>query len=148
MTLAVCSARTQGLVSTASVVQSRRPSARLISVSLRSCASAGDEKHAATAAAVPAASTSAAVTNASCPSAPELTTQLTSRSWSSIDAPETLTANVTVPVVVVDSASTDDTTAVARQAGVEVVRCDRPGASVARNAGWQAARHEIVAYLV
>jgi len=43
-------------------------------------------------------------------------------------------------VVVVDDASSDDTAAVARQAGAEVVRLDRAsGPYVARNAGWERA---------
>lgn len=53
----------------------------------------------------------------------------------------------TVPVLVVDSASEDDTSAVAREAGVEVIRCELPGASVARNAGWRHARTPVVAFL-
>ena len=51
-------------------------------------------------------------------------------------------------LVVVDSASDDPeaTEAVAAEFGARVVRCSRPGETVARNAGWQAARHELVAY--
>lgn len=51
-------------------------------------------------------------------------------------------------IVVVDSCSRDDeTTAVAEAAGVRVVRCERPGASLARNTGWRAARHDLVAFV-
>jgi len=51
-------------------------------------------------------------------------------------------------LVVVDSASDDPdaTEAVAREMGARVVRCTRPGETVARNAGWRAAQHELVAY--
>ncbi|HEX5266206.1 MAG TPA: glycosyltransferase [Acidimicrobiales bacterium] len=49
--------------------------------------------------------------------------------------------------VVVDSASTAPTTAaVARAAGFEVVRCDEPGASRARNAGARSTAAPIVAF--
>jgi glycosyltransferase involved in cell wall biosynthesis len=51
-------------------------------------------------------------------------------------------------VVVVDSCSSDDSTrrtAIAR--GASVVTMAAPGASSARNAGWRAARHELVAFL-
>jgi glycosyltransferase involved in cell wall biosynthesis len=50
-------------------------------------------------------------------------------------------------VIVVDSASVGTGTAdVAREAGVRVLRCERPGASRARNVGWRAAAHPIVAF--
>ena len=51
-------------------------------------------------------------------------------------------------IVVVDSASDDPaaTEAVAAQYGARVVRCHRKGETVARNAGWRAARHDLVAY--
>jgi glycosyltransferase involved in cell wall biosynthesis len=51
-------------------------------------------------------------------------------------------------VVVVDSASPTAATAdVARAAGVRLVVAERPGASLARNLGWQAASHELVAFI-
>jgi glycosyltransferase involved in cell wall biosynthesis len=52
-------------------------------------------------------------------------------------------------VIVVDSASSDPgaVAAAAREAGATLVRCDRAGASLARNAGWRAARHDIVAFV-
>ena len=51
-------------------------------------------------------------------------------------------------VIVVDSCSSDDRTAeVARIFEVQLVRCDRPGASLARNAGWRRARHGVVAFV-
>lgn len=50
-------------------------------------------------------------------------------------------------VVVVDSASAgDDVADVGRQAGVQVLRCPRPGLSRARNAGWHAARHRVLVF--
>jgi len=50
-------------------------------------------------------------------------------------------------LVVVDSASRDDRTrAVAVEAGATVVRAERPGTSRARNLGWRAARHDLVAF--
>lgn len=50
-------------------------------------------------------------------------------------------------LVVVDAASTDSSVAaVAAAAGAVVVRSLQPGASAARNAGWRAARHELVAF--
>lgn len=50
-------------------------------------------------------------------------------------------------LLVVDSASTTTATQqVAAAAGARVVRCDRPGLSRARNAGWRAASHPIVAF--
>ena len=51
-------------------------------------------------------------------------------------------------VIVADSASDDDSVArTAEQHGVRVVRCDRPGASLARNAGWRAAERDVVAFI-
>ena len=51
-------------------------------------------------------------------------------------------------VIVVDSCSSDGRTAeVAGAFGVRLVRCDRPGASLARNAGWRLARHGFVAFV-
>ncbi|HVV75160.1 MAG TPA: glycosyltransferase family A protein [Mycobacteriales bacterium] len=52
-------------------------------------------------------------------------------------------------IVVADSASQDAAavTAAAQRAGARVVRCDRPGASLARNAGWRAATHDLVAFV-
>lgn len=50
-------------------------------------------------------------------------------------------------VIVVDSASAEPD-AVRRAAGdTTVLRCDRPGASLARNVGWQAARTDLVAFV-
>ena len=50
-------------------------------------------------------------------------------------------------LVVVDSASADGRTAgVAIRAGARLIRCERPGASRARNAGWRAARHPVIAF--
>jgi GT2 family glycosyltransferase len=50
-------------------------------------------------------------------------------------------------VIVVDSASTGPQTGiVARERGASVVRLEQPGASRARNAGWRAARHPLVAF--
>jgi glycosyltransferase involved in cell wall biosynthesis len=50
-------------------------------------------------------------------------------------------------LLVVDSASTDGTTAsVASAAGARVVRADRRGSSLARNIGWRSARHDLVAF--
>lgn len=51
-------------------------------------------------------------------------------------------------LIVVDSASDDpaDTEQVAQELGARVVRCQRPGETVARNAGWRAATHDLVAY--
>jgi glycosyltransferase involved in cell wall biosynthesis len=52
-------------------------------------------------------------------------------------------------IVVVDSASRD-AGAVARAAsaaGARLVRCERAGASLARNSGWRAARHDLVAFI-
>lgn len=51
-------------------------------------------------------------------------------------------------VVVVDSCSRDDSTRdTAARHGATVVTMPAPGASSARNAGWRAARHELVAFL-
>jgi GT2 family glycosyltransferase len=51
-------------------------------------------------------------------------------------------------IIVVDSGSRGpDTTAVARANGVRLVRCDVAGASLARNAGWRAAAHDVVAFI-
>ncbi|MDQ1705378.1 MAG: hypothetical protein QOF18_1744 [Frankiaceae bacterium] len=51
-------------------------------------------------------------------------------------------------IVVVDSASADPaaTERIAAAHGARVERALRPGASVARNDGWRAARHELVAF--
>lgn len=50
-------------------------------------------------------------------------------------------------VVVVDSASVDPAVrSVAEEAGATVVRCDRPGTSRARNAGWRAAASDVVLF--
>jgi GT2 family glycosyltransferase len=51
-------------------------------------------------------------------------------------------------VVVADSASTsDETRRTAGAHGVRYVRCERPGASRARNAGWTVATNEVVAFV-
>lgn len=51
-------------------------------------------------------------------------------------------------VIVVDSCSRGPETAeLAARYGFGLVRCDRPGASRARNAGWRAARHGVVAFV-
>lgn len=51
-------------------------------------------------------------------------------------------------IVVADSASTDlRVREVAEAQGARYVRCDLPGASRARNAGWRACRREIVAFI-
>lgn len=50
-------------------------------------------------------------------------------------------------IIVVDSCSTsEEVRAVAEGAGAVVIRCDQPGASRARNAGWKVATTEIVAF--
>jgi glycosyltransferase involved in cell wall biosynthesis len=50
-------------------------------------------------------------------------------------------------VVVVDSASTTwEMGDIARDAGARALRVDYPGASRARNAGWRAARHALIAF--
>jgi glycosyltransferase involved in cell wall biosynthesis len=50
-------------------------------------------------------------------------------------------------LIVVDSASTDPRVRdVAEAVGARYVRCDRPGAALARNAGWRAARNELIAF--
>ncbi|HVU61363.1 MAG TPA: glycosyltransferase [Mycobacteriales bacterium] len=52
-------------------------------------------------------------------------------------------------ILVVDSASGDAAAvaAAAHEAGATLVRCDRAGASLARNAGWRAARNDLVAFV-
>jgi glycosyltransferase involved in cell wall biosynthesis len=51
-------------------------------------------------------------------------------------------------LVVVDSCSrTGATAAVAERRGARLLRCDTPGASLARNTGWRAARHDDVAFV-
>lgn len=51
-------------------------------------------------------------------------------------------------LIVVDSASvSDDVRSVALAFDATYVRCELPGTSRARNAGWRAARHEIVAFI-
>jgi glycosyltransferase involved in cell wall biosynthesis len=51
-------------------------------------------------------------------------------------------------VIVVDSASRDPAVGrVAEAHGARLLRAGRPGASVARNLGWRAARHELVAFV-
>jgi len=51
-------------------------------------------------------------------------------------------------LIVVDSASkTMSTSAVAKAHGARVIRCSTPGTSVARNAGWRAARGNWVAFV-
>ncbi|HVW81451.1 MAG TPA: glycosyltransferase family A protein [Mycobacteriales bacterium] len=52
-------------------------------------------------------------------------------------------------VVVVDSASTDAAAirALADRFGVRLVRCDQPGASLARNTGWRAAQHQLIGFV-
>ena len=52
-------------------------------------------------------------------------------------------------IVVADSASADRAAVVAaaQQVGARVVRCERAGASLARNSGWQEARHELIAFV-
>ena len=51
-------------------------------------------------------------------------------------------------VIVVDSASTTNETAgVAHEAGVRLVTAPRPGSSLARNLGWQAATHDLIAFV-
>jgi glycosyltransferase involved in cell wall biosynthesis len=51
-------------------------------------------------------------------------------------------------LVVVDSASRDATAVsdVARRHGARLVRSERPGETVARNLGWRAAEHDLIAY--
>jgi glycosyltransferase involved in cell wall biosynthesis len=51
-------------------------------------------------------------------------------------------------VLVVDSASTDSASvrSVAEAVGARLVRCDRKGAAHARNTGWRAATHDLIAY--
>ena len=50
-------------------------------------------------------------------------------------------------VIVVDDGSTDNTTALAGQFDVRLIRTSNGGLSNARNIGWQAAKGEVVAYL-
>jgi glycosyltransferase involved in cell wall biosynthesis len=51
-------------------------------------------------------------------------------------------------VLVVDDGSTDQTAAIAaRHPGARLITIPHGGLSVGRNAGWQAARHDLVAYL-
>jgi GT2 family glycosyltransferase len=50
-------------------------------------------------------------------------------------------------IIVVDDGSTDQTAAIAQDHGVRVIRQRNRGLSAARNAGWRAARGEIVAFL-
>jgi glycosyltransferase involved in cell wall biosynthesis len=52
-------------------------------------------------------------------------------------------------IVVADSASQDPAAvaSAARAAHATLVRCEQAGASLARNAGWRAARHELVAFV-
>jgi glycosyltransferase involved in cell wall biosynthesis len=52
-------------------------------------------------------------------------------------------------LIVVDSASRDAAAvaAVTTAAGAILIRCDQPGASRARNAGWQAASHEYIGFV-
>ena len=49
--------------------------------------------------------------------------------------------------IVVDDGSTDDTAAIAAEYRVRLIRTENRGLSAARNAGWQAATGEIVAYI-
>lgn len=51
-------------------------------------------------------------------------------------------------VIVVDSASTTtEVAAVARKHDARLLRCDRPGVSLARNAGWRSADQAVVAFV-
>jgi glycosyltransferase involved in cell wall biosynthesis len=51
-------------------------------------------------------------------------------------------------IVVADScSSSDDTAAVAYELSARLVRCEQPGASLARNAGWRAAAHDDIAFV-
>jgi glycosyltransferase involved in cell wall biosynthesis len=51
-------------------------------------------------------------------------------------------------LIVVDSASTDPRVGeTARRCGARLVRCDRPGASLARNRGWREAGNDVVAFI-
>jgi GT2 family glycosyltransferase len=50
-------------------------------------------------------------------------------------------------VIVVDDGSQDHTSKIARDFGVQLIRQENSGLSAARNAGWRAAKGEIVAYL-
>jgi glycosyltransferase involved in cell wall biosynthesis len=73
------------------------------------------------------------------------------------DRPERLTTCVTSvrralraddELIVVDSDSADAAAvaAVARDAGARLVRCERPGSNLARNAGWRSAQHDVVLF--
>jgi glycosyltransferase involved in cell wall biosynthesis len=56
-------------------------------------------------------------------------------------------------IVVVDSASTDAAAIAAAahgitsRADIRVERCERPGASLARNTGWRVARHQLIGFV-
>jgi glycosyltransferase involved in cell wall biosynthesis len=51
-------------------------------------------------------------------------------------------------IIVVDSCSRGPATAeIAAASGVRLIRCEVPGASHARNVGWRAARHPVVAFI-
>ncbi len=52
-------------------------------------------------------------------------------------------------LIIVDSASrdADAIAAIAREADARLLRCERPGVNRARNAGWRAAVHNLVAYV-
>jgi glycosyltransferase involved in cell wall biosynthesis len=52
-------------------------------------------------------------------------------------------------VVVVDSASRESARvrAVSERHGARYLRCDRPGASLARNTGWRSSRNDIIAFV-
>ena len=51
-------------------------------------------------------------------------------------------------VIVADSASTTEATRLTAEAhGARYVRCDQPGASLARNRGWSAATHDVIAFV-
>jgi glycosyltransferase involved in cell wall biosynthesis len=58
------------------------------------------------------------------------------------------TLRETDELIVADSASLDAeaVSRVARDAGARVVRCERPGSGIARNAGWRAGGHRIVLF--
>lgn len=72
------------------------------------------------------------------------------RAWLLESCLEALTLSVASgdEIIVVDSHSRGpETAAVARAHGVRLVRCDEAGASLARNAGWRAAAHGVVAFI-
>jgi glycosyltransferase involved in cell wall biosynthesis len=51
-------------------------------------------------------------------------------------------------LIVVDSASTDGRVRqVALKHGATYIRCERPGASRARNRGWECAQHDVIAFI-